>query len=324
MNMQKGLIGVIVPVYKVEKYIAECIESILAQTYSHFRLILVDDGTPDNAGKICDEYAKKDSRITVIHQENAGVTRARARGVEEAEDCEFITFVDGDDMIAGNALTELYGLMNNNTDIVMCSAYYTETEEYMQIGSYNDYDTIGYKDYIRKVMYLDGGMPWGKLFRRELFDTNSFDIQREIVFGEDALMNIRAAFNSKKSIRMQHSPLYFYRQHDESCCRTFSFSEEYEEMLLECIFKSIPANERENFKDIYIRRELWAWERRYSNFIHRPRWSGSAFHKKLLSYVRSGEYNIGLINKMLLKHTNPFVRAIIIYCRKTITFLTRK
>ena len=100
--MRKGFIGVIVPVYKVEKYIAECLESILAQRYTNFRLILVDDGTPDNAGKICDEYAKKDSRITVIHQENAGVTCARARGIEEAEDCEWITFVDADDTIKSN------------------------------------------------------------------------------------------------------------------------------------------------------------------------------------------------------------------------------
>ena len=105
--MSKERIGVIVPVYKVKKYITECIESILAQTYTNFRLILVDDGTPDNAGNICDEYAKKDSRITVIHQENAGVTRARAQGVEEASDCEFITFVDSDDMLSHTALFEL-------------------------------------------------------------------------------------------------------------------------------------------------------------------------------------------------------------------------
>ena len=85
--MSEGLIGVIVPVYKVEKYIAECIGSILAQTYTNFHLILVDDGTPDGVGKICDEYAKKDPRITVIHQQNAGATRARAHGVEEAKDC---------------------------------------------------------------------------------------------------------------------------------------------------------------------------------------------------------------------------------------------
>ena len=115
--MKDGLIGVIVPVYKVEKYIAECIESILAQTYTNFRLILVDDGTPDNAGKICDEYAKKDSRITVIHQENAGVTRARARGVEEANDCEFITFIDADDIIPEEALETLITHMRPEINI---------------------------------------------------------------------------------------------------------------------------------------------------------------------------------------------------------------
>ena len=113
-------VGIIVPIYKVEKYIAECIESILAQTYKDFRLILVDDGSPDNAGKICDEYAKKDSRITVIHQENAGVTRARARGVEEAGDCEFITFVDGDDTIKNDALENLLKRMGQDAESV-CS-----------------------------------------------------------------------------------------------------------------------------------------------------------------------------------------------------------
>ena len=132
------VIGVIVPVYKVEKYIAECIESILAQTYTKFRLILVDDGTPDNAGKICDEYAKKDSRITVIHQENAGVTRARARGVEEASDCEFITFVDSDDMLAKYALEELHGLMDAGTDIVLGTTYFTENENKAQDLSFHN------------------------------------------------------------------------------------------------------------------------------------------------------------------------------------------
>ena len=126
--MQKGLIGVIVPVYKVEKYIAECIDSILAQTYTNFRLILVDDGTPDNAGNICDEYAKKDSRITVIHQENKGVTRARARGVEETNDCEFITFVDSDDTIITTYLEILKNAINEDTDIVISDFHTIFTE----------------------------------------------------------------------------------------------------------------------------------------------------------------------------------------------------
>ena len=159
--MQKGLVGVIVPVYNVEKYIAECIESILTQTYTNIRLILVDDGTPDNAGNICNEYARKDPRIIVIHQENTGVTRARARGVEEADDCEFITFVDGDDTITADAVETLQAAIDIDTDIIISQPRYYE---------YPDETSITKTDYIH---YLISGhklscAPWGKLFRREL------------------------------------------------------------------------------------------------------------------------------------------------------------
>ena len=130
-------IGVIVPVYKTEKYVAECIESILAQTYTNFRLILVDDGTPDGAGVICDEYATKDPRITVIHQENAGVTRARARGVEEAADCEWITFVDSDDSITNSALENLLKGLYNNSNIVIIDFHKKYTNKtYISIEEY--------------------------------------------------------------------------------------------------------------------------------------------------------------------------------------------
>ena len=118
-------ISVIVPVYKTEKYVAECIDSILAQTYTNFRLILVDDGTPDRAGAICDEYAAKDERITVIHQENAGVTRARARGVKEAEDSVWVTFVDSDDKLHPNALYEFITHTSDDVDIVLNSTFDT-------------------------------------------------------------------------------------------------------------------------------------------------------------------------------------------------------
>ena len=157
--MKEGLVGVIVPVYKVEKYIAECIESILAQTYTNFRLILVDDGTPDSAGKICDEYAQKDPRITVIHQENAGVTRARARGVDEASDCEWITFVDSDDTITSFYLEQLHGAINNDVDIVLNE-------------SNNGTNNIPVCKYINGLIGENGNMnigPWNKLFRRILF-----------------------------------------------------------------------------------------------------------------------------------------------------------
>ena len=91
-------ISVIVPVYKVEPYINHCVDSILAQTYRDFELILVDDGSPDNCGKICDEYAKQDSRVHVIHQENKGVSAARNAGISLAKG-EYISFIDGDDYV---------------------------------------------------------------------------------------------------------------------------------------------------------------------------------------------------------------------------------
>lgn len=103
-------ISVIVPVYKVEKYLAECIESVLAQTFRDFELILVDDGSPDDCGKICDDYAARDSRVRVFHKENGGVTSARRLGVERSR-ADWITFVDADDIIFPNALADLLNIV---------------------------------------------------------------------------------------------------------------------------------------------------------------------------------------------------------------------
>ena len=90
------MVSIIVPIYKVESYLPKCIDSILVQTYTDFELILVDDGSPDNCGIICDAYAEKDKRVRVIHQKNAGVSAARNAGIEAAKG-EYISFIDGDD-----------------------------------------------------------------------------------------------------------------------------------------------------------------------------------------------------------------------------------
>ena len=211
----KGLIGVIVPVYKVEKYIAECIESILAQTYTNFRLILVDDGSPDNAGIICDEYAKKDSRITVIHQENGGVTSARARGVEEADDCEFITFVDADDTIPQNSLQELYDsiqshpkpidiIIGNRIDRVdsIDEIYYNKIGN----GLYNS------TEYINALLVDDCIIgPISKLIRRSIFSPKVFELDREVVQFEDLYMNIILAKRATNILINNDIDAYIHR-----------------------------------------------------------------------------------------------------------------
>ena len=115
-------ISIIVPVYKVEKYIHKCIDSILNQTFKDFELILVDDGSPDNCGKICDEYAKKDSRVIVIHKENGGLSSARNSGLDIARG-DYIGFVDSDDYIENDMYELLYNLCEeNNCDISSCSS----------------------------------------------------------------------------------------------------------------------------------------------------------------------------------------------------------
>ena len=119
-------ISVIVPVYKVEPYLSRCIDSILSQTFTDFELILVDDGSPDNCGKICDEYAQKDNRIQVIHKENGGLSSARNAGIDwvfSNSNSDFFTFIDSDDTIKSNYLYTLYNYaQENDADIVSCKA----------------------------------------------------------------------------------------------------------------------------------------------------------------------------------------------------------
>ena len=122
----KDLISVIVPVYKVERYLCRCVDSIIAQTYTNLQIILVDDGSPDGSGAICDDYAAKDSRITVIHKKNGGLSDARNAGLVAA--CgSYIGFVDSDDYIAVDMYEKLYkAIVACNADMSVCNFRYVD------------------------------------------------------------------------------------------------------------------------------------------------------------------------------------------------------
>lgn len=123
MDKQVDLITIVVPIYNIEKYVEKCIESIIGQTYKNIEIILVDDGSKDNSGKICDEFATKDHRIKVIHKENGGLSDARNKGLEVARG-KYIVFVDGDDYIEQDMIEDLYSnLKENNLKIAVCGAY---------------------------------------------------------------------------------------------------------------------------------------------------------------------------------------------------------
>lgn len=308
--MTEGLIGVIVPVYKVEKYIAECIESILSQTYTKFRLILVDDGTPDNSGKICDEYAKKDPRITVIHQENAGVTRARARGVEEADDCEFITFVDGDDTLAHHSLEYLLlYIRKRNSDIAISPAdkYVPKNRELI---SADEYLVL----LLRDISLCNS--PWGKLIRRGLFNNNTFDIPRSIIIGEDLLMNINLVTANKKMVVIVPQNTYNYRIHAESTMRTYKRSPEYEAIFYNQLRRIVPPEKWNKFKVYTIETRLLRF-RQISAYKYQVRdLFKSEFYKNLRNDVVETRYRIAGLDNILFYYDNIILRFITINLKK--------
>lgn len=327
MNTTKGLIGVIVPIYKVEKYIAECIESILAQTYTSFRLILVDDGSPDDAGKICDEYAKKDTRITVIHQENAGVTRARARGVEETKDCEFITFIDGDDKFPNTALAILYSQFDNETDVVIGSHKCFDDN-----NSYTDSDSLIYPnnslfaDEFLTILFQENYNTennraiapccWGKLYRRTLFNNSTFNLPRNIVISEDLIMNIHIGFNLNKKVKTIDQFIYYYRIYSNSTFHSHIRTFENEFEIHTCKIRSIP----EPLKNKYVPKTIPIRLYRYWEFggysYHIKQLKNSKFYKSLKSDIESHHIQLPFIDKLIFHTSNPILRFIFVNIKK--------
>ena len=173
--------SVVVPIYNVEKYLNKCVDSILNQTYKDFELILVDDGSPDNCPKICDEYAERDARVRVIHKENEGLVAARNTGIKEAEG-EYICYVDGDDWIASNLLETVWekALKNYDVEIIVYSAikqFEKYQEEIPKAVSEGLYDKEKLKKEIYPYMMYDSRKPfctglifpvaWNKIFKRK-------------------------------------------------------------------------------------------------------------------------------------------------------------
>ncbi len=165
------LISVIIPVYKVEKYLERCIDSVINQTYTNLEIILVDDGSPDNCGKICDEYAKKDRRIKVIHKENGGLSSARNAGIDVAKG-RYLSFVDSDDYVNEKFIERLYELLKEyDADISQCDFVKTsgekpdvDTEEVVNV-----YDSISLLDSMYEIGSVHFVVAWNKLYKSELF-----------------------------------------------------------------------------------------------------------------------------------------------------------
>ena len=165
MNIPK--ISVIVPVYNVEKYLHRCIDSILTQTFTDFELLLIDDGSKDNSGKICDEYAEKDKRIRVFHKENGGVSSARNLGLDNAGG-EWICFADSDDWVKNNWL-EIFSKSFNHGDLIISGYYEVKNNTIIrEKGVFNQPSLLSTVSILEKKNIF--GYLWCKCFKRSIIN----------------------------------------------------------------------------------------------------------------------------------------------------------
>lgn len=214
------LISVIVPVYNVEKYIHRCVDSILGQTYTNLEVILIDDGSPDKCGEICDEYASADARVKVIHQENAGLSEARNAGLDICTG-DYVAFVDSDDYIEVNMYEKLLvALIENEADISICQWQY-ELPDGLQVVDLNKVDTgiygkktaVKFAEYFYRGQY-EGGVvcaAWNKLYKRCVFDSIRFYGR----YVEDDRVH-NSILSKSYSIIVITDQLYIYCNNEES------------------------------------------------------------------------------------------------------------
>lgn len=185
-EIQAPLVSIIVPVYNAEKYLNRCIDSILSQTMTDFELLLIDDGSKDNSGRICDEYAEKDARVRVFHKPNGGVSSARNLGLDNAKG-KWITFVDADDRCSCDYLEHLLSKVDDDTDLIISYAVICDsTGEKAEV--YPEY-RVNATNFER--LFVDSDMhwhtsPWAKLYRASIIYENSLRFNEMMHIGEDA------------------------------------------------------------------------------------------------------------------------------------------
>lgn len=208
------LISVVVPIYGVEKYLDKCVASIVNQTYPHLEIILVDDGSPDGCGALCDEWVKRDNRIKVVHKENGGLSDARNAGIPYATG-EYISFVDSDDYLDSTFYERLYTTMQETgAEIVECATRYVgENGSELKIrpskeGMFDKLTAL-------KLLILENGLyqtVWNKLYRREVVDGLLFAKGR---YNEDEFWTYKVFDRAEKIVAFQE-PLYNYLQRKSS------------------------------------------------------------------------------------------------------------
>lgn len=210
------LVSIIVPVYNVKNYLSTCIDSILNQTYTSIELILVDDGSIDGSDKICDEYAKKDSRVTVVHKKNEGVSVARNTGIQVAKG-KYIQFVDSDDFLRADMTDCLMREVNIDNVMPICNMeiHYRNKRYCRDLIRVDKKDSYSIEQYLLKFLtkYKTSpfiGSPCNKIFIKDIIIKNNIKFQEGRIFAEDFIFNLEYLYYIK-AVAIINKSLYYYR-----------------------------------------------------------------------------------------------------------------
>lgn len=189
------LVSIIVPIYNVEKYLRKCIQSLLDQSYQNYEIILVNDGSPDNCGEICDEFAKKSSKIKVLHLQNGGVCRARNLGMEIAKG-EYFCFVDSDDWVEEDYLKDFVDNLVDEYTLIVQDAYRdlpNETQPHFFKFENNFYNLNDTDETIKMFQdeFFQTGFPWNKIYSKKIILENNLQFDPAIKLGDDEKWNLQ-------------------------------------------------------------------------------------------------------------------------------------
>ena len=284
----KPLISVIVPIWNVEKYLDKCIDSIVKQTYTNLEIILVDDESPDNCPKMCDEWAKKDNRIKVIHKKNGGLSDARNAGIDISTG-DYITFIDSDDYVELNYVKFLYNnLIQNNADISMGKQYVRYPNKTLNTGSGNIY-VVNPHDCFDMLLYSEDFdvSAWGKLYKKELFSDIRFPKGR--IF-EDAATTYKLIDKSKKVI-LNSQPIYNYIMRENSIINA-----EFKENKFDLITSTFEmtdyiSNKYPDLKQACERRNMYAYLSTLAQ-LAKSKNKNKKYLNRLMTYIRKNRKSI--------------------------------
>ena len=288
--MMEEKISVIVPVYNVEAYLERCVESILKQTYSNLEILLVNDGSTDKSGELCDQLALRDQRIRVIHKENGGLSDARNRGIDEASS-DLIGFIDSDDYIDEDMYETLYRhLREANADLSMCGHYdvYHQIPE-KQVSEIKTWE-LSSEEAIKMVMEAKilSVTAVNKLYKKELFNHLKFEVGK---IAEDAFIMIRLLDQCQKVVATNEKKYYYVHRENSITTQKFSLKflnviEAYEQNA-NIIREHYPA-----IADVATMRLNWAYFYVLDRLLIDSDFKDKLLEDKLIHYLKQNRLNI--------------------------------